>query len=490
MNPADFVASFERATTDTPSSVAELDECLRDWAPPALPADASARWLLVALHRHVPRQRWVARTVSERLGASPGRMGAWGAFEHPSQVPSSGAMPGLPEWSYRFHGIGCCLTHRDGTVIDVDFVKGSPDWIDGFFYREYLGSLPQADAIEARLRRPEPTTGYWFADFPSLAQAGLVEGGHRVRLTELGHAWGQALEDAAQRVMTEAPGPRAAWLALALGDARLAAARLDAPAPESLRRHLETQLAEGRTRMTAGLEGGSSFHGACLRSLVDLGRAEAEPIVLQQLERDPIDGVVSAAVDLIEGWADPQHTAALCDLLARSVGDSGLEPHLRSRVAAMLMKQGPRALDDATRAVLAEALERPGASHQGLSGLLLCLLGRDSGLARLRAGLRSDVAATRIDAAAALGVLATDEAMAELRACETIEAQTVLGRLRGLAPIAGPQPLGHVVQWRGKPRRVFELRELIASRAGEDAAASFEGFVEDHGPLLRVWRAH
>ncbi|MEM7152843.1 MAG: hypothetical protein AAF799_08370 [Myxococcota bacterium] len=490
MNPADFAASFERAAADAPASASEFSARMADWVAPALPVDPGARWLLTALHRHVPRQRWLGRTVSERLGASLGRVGAWGAFEHPSQVPSAGEMPGLPEWSYRFHGIGCCLTHRDGTTLDVDFVEGSPDWIDGFFYREYLGSLPQADAIEARLCRPEPTTGYWFADFPTLTEAGLVEGGHRVRLTELGHAWGQCLEEAATRIMTSSPGPEAAWMALAFGDPHLAQARLDAPAPEPLRRAVREQNALRRITMIAGLEGGSSFYQACLRSLVDLGRREAEPIVVKQLEREPIDGVVSAALDLIEDWADPQHRTALCQLLARSRGESGVEPHVRGRVASMLMRHGPRALDDATRGVLIEALERPGGTRQGLGGLLLCLLGRDSGLTRLRAGLRSESAATRFDAAAALGVLATDDAMAELRGCETIEAQTVLGRLRGLAPIAGPQPLGHVVQWRGQSRRVFELRELMASRAGEDTAAWFEQFVEAHGALLQVWRAH
>lgn len=64
---------------------------------------------------------------------------------HPEDRPDQ-QVPGLEEWEYRFHGIGCCLTHRlTGERIDVDFVG---DHAEGFdFYLNYLESLRQPQAL-------------------------------------------------------------------------------------------------------------------------------------------------------------------------------------------------------------------------------------------------------------------------------------------------------------------------------------------------------
>ncbi|AGP37458.1 hypothetical protein BE04_39335 [Sorangium cellulosum] len=44
-----------------------------------LPGDPWARWLLVALHRHIPRQRWVGRIVEQHLNGDLARLATDGA---------------------------------------------------------------------------------------------------------------------------------------------------------------------------------------------------------------------------------------------------------------------------------------------------------------------------------------------------------------------------------------------------------------------------
>jgi hypothetical protein len=94
----------------------------------SLPASPWARWILLALHRHRARQAFVQEVVRERLDG-------WFGFQR--RIPQTGVVPGLEEWHYRFHGIGCCLTHVDGTELDVDFEHGEP-LLDAWFYDRWL----------------------------------------------------------------------------------------------------------------------------------------------------------------------------------------------------------------------------------------------------------------------------------------------------------------------------------------------------------------
>ena len=164
-----------------------------DRAPPALPGDAWERRLLVALADHVPRQRWVAGVVEQRLSGSARLLASDGAFGHPEAVPQKGVVPTLPEWSYFFHGCGCCLTHKDGTSIDVDFDEHGADGIDPFFYAQYLGSLPAPTGVEALLRQPAPFAKGWMADLEGLRALGFIDGQHRFRITDAGYRWAEAL---------------------------------------------------------------------------------------------------------------------------------------------------------------------------------------------------------------------------------------------------------------------------------------------------------
>ncbi|WP_339730266.1 hypothetical protein [uncultured Gimesia sp.] len=67
---------------------------------------------------------------------------------HPKGV-NCGPVPGLEEWDYDLHGIGCCVTHRiSGEAIDVDFFDETADWIALYFYDSYLSSLRTPDLWE------------------------------------------------------------------------------------------------------------------------------------------------------------------------------------------------------------------------------------------------------------------------------------------------------------------------------------------------------
>src|SRR6185436_6490221 len=130
--------------TDIPATIRDLaaEDCkLLPWT----------AWALIGLARHRERQRWVTTIVRTRLQGSPENLSVRGAFAHPETLPQHGVVPGLIDWEYYFHGIGCCLTHRTtGESIDVDFHDDIGDYIDDWFYIAYLKSLRSPEYPEQR----------------------------------------------------------------------------------------------------------------------------------------------------------------------------------------------------------------------------------------------------------------------------------------------------------------------------------------------------
>ena len=115
-------------------------------------------WTLIGLFRHRERQYWVRDIIQTRLQGDTSRLARLGSMGHPDGVKQSGSVPGLPEWEYYFHGIGCCLTHKvTGEEIDVDFWADTAEHFDLFFYTNYLKSLRQPEPVEQRLRELHPS---------------------------------------------------------------------------------------------------------------------------------------------------------------------------------------------------------------------------------------------------------------------------------------------------------------------------------------------
>ena len=127
------------------------------WATSPLPIDPWMSWTLLSLIQHRQRQQFVLDTMRFKLSGDAETLAAAGALGHPN-VPQQGVVPGDADWEYYFHGIGCCLTHRNsGVSIDVDFHDETADWISFWFYRGFLCSLSSPAPIEKRLLELHPT---------------------------------------------------------------------------------------------------------------------------------------------------------------------------------------------------------------------------------------------------------------------------------------------------------------------------------------------
>lgn len=106
-------------------------------------------WTVVCFVRYLSRVEWGAKLVAARILAGPEKL-------LPENTPHHGIVPGVPDWEYMFHGIGCRLTHRlDGTTIDWDAHGSVPgiQYVDDWFFLSYLDSLSTPELPEARLRQ-------------------------------------------------------------------------------------------------------------------------------------------------------------------------------------------------------------------------------------------------------------------------------------------------------------------------------------------------
>lgn len=454
------------------------------------PCDPWDRWLLIALHRHLPRQAFVAEVVRDRLSGSLGEIAQYGALEHPQHLEQEGPVPDLPEWRYYFHGMGCCLTHEDGTSIDVDFDEHGATSIDPYFYSQYLTSLPDPDFVESRLLASDVDEDFWTASIQPLLDARSLVGDHRVRLVSAASEWADAASELLERHGTKGDN-MLAWVACLIGDYPLAAGLLGASAPTGVvraARHQEAtrcDVLEYRFRSEAGV---NSF--ACIDALRQLDKRRAVDVIVSELRSRSPDRHFARCVNKLTRWGDKSHVSAVLSLLPDLRGDELPFPHARTRAAHFVMSlYNAESVPEATRIQLMSALEPDARASEGEAAFLSYLLNPDAGLDRLGEGLRSDVPMARQASAAALGLLGTSEAFDELRAAATPEATTVLAMLRGQEPDRGPEPIGELIEWRGGQRRVYAFGEIEAAHVADWTAGTVSSFREEHETLLLRWFA-
>lgn len=409
---------YGRAVSDTAATVSRLLPELRAIANQPTPTDLGAAlqalpavgvlpspwdvWTLIGLVRHQARQNWVLSVVRERLHCDPSRLARMGAGGHPKALPQDGEVPGLPGWSYMFHGRGCCLEHKQsGEAIDVDFADDTAEHFDTYFYIGYVASLRDPDVPEARLRALFPDPELLVLSIEDLqATDALLRGSHRVyfRLAPALQATADAIEEISRGL---ADPSRRVWLAARLGDfvwARELAtdpslrAELDARAEQCLalrRRRVEQALADDSDHtVQLGLMG--------LAALAAPGLGARLRAALAQ----PSSGTVSTALKLLnQHWHD-EHAAAVLALLER-VGPRGStpQPYIFSTCAAMLLTHGFHV--EVVLARLAEAGDRAGAE------LLAQAIAHRSptALGLARQGLRSHIPMYRAETAALLAAL-------------------------------------------------------------------------------------
>lgn len=130
---------------------------LRDWTHAPIDLDPWNGWLLLGLVHHRNKQYFVEQTVKTRLLETPND--PFDPFSRQLRLQRrSGIVPGLSEWEFYFHGLGCCLTNRiTGEEIDVDFYEDSSDWFTEWFLVRNLKSLRDRGWIENRILELHPS---------------------------------------------------------------------------------------------------------------------------------------------------------------------------------------------------------------------------------------------------------------------------------------------------------------------------------------------
>ena len=157
--------------------------------------NGASRALLVDLVKHLDRQAFVGHIVRRQLKGDLLAIGRQGSLAHPQKRPPVGKVPKTRGWTYTFHGKGCCLTYKDGTKIDVNFVDGRADIIDVSFYHRYLQSIADPSLIQQTLIKSDPFEETWKAELPLLNQSQLIEGSHLFEITPKGIYYGQLLAE-------------------------------------------------------------------------------------------------------------------------------------------------------------------------------------------------------------------------------------------------------------------------------------------------------
>ncbi|MGK4001789.1 hypothetical protein WMF31_04125 [Sorangium sp. So ce1036] len=359
------------------------------------PPDPWHAWLLVALARQVERQRWLMRVRHERLDTD--------TFE--------GEVPGMPGWTFLFHGDGLCLTAPDGEAIDVDDHGDGGLTIDPYFFARRILSLPRPALPERRLRAFLPTADAMVAAIRELTEEGLlIPGAH-------GHVFRVAREleadaEALAAIDLSDAALRARW-AEHLGDHELlarerpsAAAEARAAAQrEAYRRYLLARIAD---RATA-------------RAFLDPLEAVLTPAELVDACAGLIDAAVDAtaghAIERLEAHPDYPVCPAVSRLLARA-DPAQHHPYAVHAAARYLLRRGIER-ERAVEVALAFARVRVVKGYRGnpfLGELALLLLEHapQHALAALRRALRSSTPVVQKDVAAALAALGQPWCLREL----------------------------------------------------------------------------
>jgi hypothetical protein len=351
-----------------------------------------ATWTLISLVGHRDQQQWFFSLVYNTPGGGA------------QNLPDSGLVPGVPEWEYCFHGIGCRVTHRvTGETLDFDFHEPTGDYIDVYSFILSLRSLRNPEPPEARLIALHPSY-----DPVRLAVLDLLEAGmltplagpnpnpFRVAEVALNHEG----DIQAFCVKWERPDLRI-WLAALVGDWLAAHELAIGEGDQGL-----IDLTAGRAAACLALRrralwahGGDEDRRVAVLTATDDIDAQGRGDHLVRALEGPIGGGTSQAVLIIQERDDPAWCPAIYRLFCRlDPARDTLEPRLRVECQRFLLRHGHRG--DELRGALDEAGEF------ALGGAALLALEYDLGRARhlLSRALRSSIPMDRAQVAAALAL--------------------------------------------------------------------------------------
>lgn len=396
-------------------------------------------WLLLALVRHVERQRWVGQIAAGRLEADLPAMSVAGALAHPDG-PQSGLVPDATEWQYDFHGRGCCVTNRiTGESIDVDFFDGSPDWIDDYFFINYLRSLKQPEFVERRLIELHPSLETVCLAFDELRELGLWQTREDSKvvtpLPEMQSLLG-AINDLSE--ICENPG-RCTTAAILLGDWPLA--NRSAPNVDALARESGACLEAHREQLRKLFHSGPSERFA-LVALCDNSTGPCSE--LAEALRRPASGTTSSALKIIADRPAEDWSATIFDLLCRTKPNGEIpEPHVWITCAEYLLKRGQH-LD-----VIRSKFLQMGHRSLGEAAILALEFLPDLATTMFRRALRSTIPMDRTAAAAALAIIDQPWSRQELAAVlsESTDQEATAECRSALMMLPHPESHAVVAEW-------------------------------------------
>lgn len=524
-----------RMGATNPQTADELAKMLSD---PILKTDLDhwSFWTLICLCRHLENQKWVAFVIESRLKGNLSQIGGAGAFGHPEELSQSGEVPGEEDWSYFFHGSGCCLKNRvSGVEIDVDFTPdGRCDEIDPFFYDRYLLSLRQPHLPEKNIRRNEPFESVWHAEIQKLCKAGCLIAQHRIKLTPKGLEIFDAVEPLCARIekLLESETPdyiqRATYGLLALDDfisvkALRSKLSIGKNIIDSIERRAQSAAQQRLEELADRFRKDKRSQISCLTAIGDLGPQMAGEIVEQELFRTPVDGLANTALRIVCAWNQAGLSAILLRVvkhrhnemfgvwaqtfghLARMVKTDDMLPRGSQIVNAsieLLKRIPPSSLDARVRQHLLQLLSHVRGANAGEAALVCYLLDMSVGLECLTKALQNSVPIAHEEAAAACLIVGNEEMKNLLiAALENPNLQIQHAVACALVAFESPDarecarrwfarndgissPLGKEIEIGGRKLPVYSMDDLSHSNMKMFFNSRLENLQKKFGPLI------
>ena len=449
--------------------------------------------VLVALYKHIEKQKWVGGVVASILGADLDELGLIGAFAHPEHLSQEGDVPGLKDWKYYFHGQGCCLTHSDGTSIDVDFPDGRSNVIDPYFFGNYLQSIPNLNYLKSRLTKPEPFGNSWTVELPILKDKGWITKDHQFSLTIEGLVEAEKLIDLWDEVEGNQSLFAKAHASVLLGDFSLA--RLILRETNSLKaigiiEKLAYEYEEKRfLELMQRAERKEGFDlKDIFRSAASLGDSFADRVVEQAFKKGKMDSMMLFIVELMDKLSPQKYSKQLELLISKAWRGKPPQPAIRIHSIKSLMslydqESLPIKLRKKFTKALCKRLDRMGDD----AGRLLYLFDEKAGLKLLSKCVSSEVPIVRDGAVTTLAAIGTPEAIEILRNHGSVTTETMLAILNG-SEIAKFIPLGSEVQIGDKTTRTFTFEELEDENREDNLKFYYEESRKEYRPLLERWK--
>lgn len=437
-----------------------------DESPAFRPASA---WLLVCLMRQLVRQRWLVKVIDERL------MAKWDEGEEEGEVP------GLPGWTYDFHGRGCCLSSA-GEILDVDFHGDEGTTIDPYFFATRLFSLKAPGFPEVRLMALLPGRDLVVSAIRELQIQGLLKhptSEHVFRLPlEL-----DALADAADTLDFEAPQARERSLVL-LGDFEaLEGSVFEERALAAREARKEWLLA----RTTAPTSAGDAF-----TALQGLLSPDAFIQACERVLSGPISSVVGAALERLDTLPGDASCPAVFALLQRMAPEEHHPYSLHAAASYLLRRrfERERVLDAVLAFARVDKVKGYGGNpYAGEFALLALEYAPEYALELVRGALRSSVPMARTQIASVLCAMDAPWCQRELSAAlqERTSSDPSDSKVLALALARSQSEWARAVAARWTRQQRLPATSEVGFTNEEVLAANADGWFEHELKKARDW---